>query len=276
MVRPKGVRRTTAGWLLIAASLAFVVALAAGRAEPTAFAGACDTSEQAGDPDNDGLTNGTEGALGTDPCVGDTDGDGIKDGYEVNDFGTDPLLYDTDEDGLADGEEVDALGTDALDADSDDDGLSDGDEVNTHATDALDPDTDADGLTDGQEVNGVASPKPALGTFFTDPLEPDTDGDGCSDGRELGTDPALGGLRDPTNEWDFYDTDGDGKVSLLGDIMPVVARYQQTADDPDYDDAFDRGPPLGPNSWNLSAADGHISFTVDVLGVARQWQHRCV
>lgn len=42
------------------------------------------------DPDNDGLTNAEEFAIGTDPMNDDTDGDGMTDGWEVT-HGLDPL-----------------------------------------------------------------------------------------------------------------------------------------------------------------------------------------
>lgn len=34
----------------------------------------------------------------------------------------------------------------------------------------------------------------------------DTDADGCTDFQELGSTAGLGGLRDPFNKWDYFDT----------------------------------------------------------------------
>jgi len=68
------------------------------------------------DPDDDGLTNDEEAALGTDPMHWDTDRDGISDYDEVHVHGTDPLDVDTDGDGVSDGAELRA-GTDPLDPD---------------------------------------------------------------------------------------------------------------------------------------------------------------
>jgi uncharacterized protein YegL len=58
------------------------------------------------DADSDGLTNGTEVALGTDPLLTDTDTDGLSDREEYLVQHTDPLNPDTDGDGGEDGWEV--------------------------------------------------------------------------------------------------------------------------------------------------------------------------
>jgi len=76
------------------------------------------------DPDNDGLTNAEETALGTDPNDPDTDADGLNDGDEVtgdlntsfSNDPTDPLNPDTDGDGFTDGAEVISMFTDPNDA----------------------------------------------------------------------------------------------------------------------------------------------------------------
>jgi hypothetical protein len=60
----------------------------------------------------------------------------------------------------------------------------------------------------------------------------DTDDDGCSDLRENGPDETLGGLRDFTNPWDFYDVLGpgaalpaDGVIGLPIDILGVIYQF---------------------------------------------------
>ncbi|HEX5222955.1 MAG TPA: LamG-like jellyroll fold domain-containing protein [Verrucomicrobiae bacterium] len=104
----------------------------------------------AGNPDNDGLTNLEEFALGTRADLADTDADGLSDGAELTrvDAGwpmpptgavspTNPLNPDTDGDGLRDGVETDTgtyvsannTGSDPLVQDSDNDGVTDGAEV---------------------------------------------------------------------------------------------------------------------------------------------------
>jgi hypothetical protein len=120
-----------------------------------------------GDPDNDGLTNAEEFALGTNPLVADTDNDGLSDAEEKS-LGTNPLNPDTDGDGLRDGDEVSLYETDPLEADTDGDGLSDGLEVLVYGTNPLVADTDGDGVPDGEEVRLGTDPlKAELPTVFS-------------------------------------------------------------------------------------------------------------
>ena len=123
----------------------------------------------------------------------------------------------------------------------------------------------------GITVNCVPGPQP----------EPaDTDGDGCSDQREVGQDETLGGLRDFLNPHDFYDVLGagggppDSIIDLPNDILGVIQRFSPTGAAP-YDVAFDRGPSVGPNPWNMSAPDGVIDLPNDILGVIQQFNHSC-
>ena len=109
----------------------------------------------------------------------------------------------------------------------------------------------------------------------------DTDGDGCSDVRENGPDETLGGLRHYKNPWDFYDVLGpgaslpkDGIIDLPNDILSVIAHFSPSGSAP-YDAAFDRGPQIGANVWNMSAPDGVIDLPNDVLGVILQFGHDC-
>ncbi|MCI0776534.1 MAG: hypothetical protein J4N95_00005 [Chloroflexi bacterium] len=112
----------------------------------------------------------------------------------------------------------------------------------------------------------------------TDAPDPfvDTDGDGCTDLRELGLDERSGGQRDPTNPWDFYDTNSDGIVDLANDILGVILSFSPEGQPP-YDVQFDRGPWTGPNSWNeTQGPDGVIDLPNDILGVIQQFGHSCV
>ena len=141
--------------------------------------------------------------------------------------------------------------------------------------------TDGDGLSNCEEVSGVEG-KPGLGgPFFTDPFDPDTDDDGCNDGQEVGADETLGGRRDPTNPWDYYDVLGpgaalptDGVIDLPNDILGVIQHFSPHGQPP-YDVQFDRGVSSGPNPWNMTAPDGVIDLPNDVLGVILQFNHNC-
>lgn len=109
----------------------------------------------------------------------------------------------------------------------------------------------------------------------------DSDGDGCSDQAELGSNPSLGGRRDPNNPWDFFDTPmftRDGRISV-GDISGVVSHFGQSGDpdapQPTYDPRFDRGPAApGRDPWDTGPPDGTIT-TSDLAAVASQIGHSC-
>ena len=100
----------------------------------------------------------------------------------------------------------------------------------------------------------------------------DTDGDGCPDAQELGTNPVLGGGRDPLNPWDYFNPTHDGK-NRVDDILAVVQHYEKNAGDPGYDTKYDRTY-LGPNKWNLGPPDGMIRV-VDILAEIYQYHHDC-
>lgn len=123
------------------------------------------------------------------------------------------------------------------------------------------------------DPDGVTNIVPAVDQIAVQCVQ-DTDGDGCSAARENGADEMTGGLRDDNNPYDFYDTNGNRRVDLPNDILGVIARWSANPQQP-YDAIYDRGPSEGPNAWNMTAPDGHISLTIDILGVVRQWQHHC-
>jgi hypothetical protein len=176
----------------------------------------------AGDPDNDKLTNLQEYRLGTDPLVADadTDNDGLPDALEIA-LGTNPLVPDAgadpDNDGLTNLQES-QLDTNPLNPDTDGDGMPDGWEVahglNPLFNDAA-KDPDCDGLPNLQEyLQG------------TDPHNPDTDGDGLTDGDEV-----TNRLTSPTKA----DTDGDGIPDKWELDHGLNALVNDAALDPDHD-----------------------------------------
>lgn len=158
----------------------------------------------------------------------------------------------------------------------------------------------------GQLGNNVVTGTP-LYSSSTDarvPVEAD-DGDGCTAAQERGSNEALGGMRDPLNHWDFFDTPDaggarDGVVTYDpeetdDDVDRVFARYFANDDggtatpnrysDPlstpiptpdEYFPAYDRSaPPAGAEKWQLGPPDGTIDLFNDIIGVANQAGHDC-
>ena len=126
----------------------------------------------------------------------------------------------------------------------------------------------------------------------------DTDGDGCTDQEELAVSPTLGGQREPTNFWDFYDVPAgapplrDQMVNII-DIAAVVLRFGTVSDPPltkqaalleavmappdmsSYHAAFDRGGPIvGQDLWDLLGPNGSINI-IDIGAAVIQFGHTC-
>jgi hypothetical protein len=122
--------------------------------------------------------------------------------------------------------------------------------------------------------------------------EPDADLDGCPDAREQGSVPQLGGMRDPQNFWDFFDTPAPGgirdRVASVADISRVVARFGSsgpavTIGDalampppaPAYHAGFDRTPSITAGQpWRTRAANGSVTVQDVTLAVA-SFGHSC-
>ena len=197
-----------------------------------------------GDPDGDGLINGSELALKTIPSKNDTDDDGLKDGVELT-SGSDPRLADSDGDGLPDGPEVLVHSTNPLRPDSDLDGLTDGAEVNTHGTSPTDQDTDDDDYTDGVEVANGTNPKSATSFPLLSSHGKTVFGADAGEGLDLtgtflhafnvGTNGSPGAIRGVN-----FTTDAEPGISVLApNQIPGWSGAPNMGDSPD-DDALEQ------------------------------------
>ncbi len=129
----------------------------------------------------------------------------------------------------------------------------------------LDPcasDSDGDGLDDTEELD----------YYGTNPAKADTDGDGCADNREMGPTANLGGLRDPVDQWDYFNPTHDGK-NRIDDILLVVHQFFKDEGDPAYNVDTDRTL-VGPNAWNTGPPDG-MQRVDDILNSVHQFFHDC-
>ncbi|MEX1253032.1 MAG: flexitail domain-containing putative surface protein [Dehalococcoidia bacterium] len=144
---------------------------------------------------------------------------------------------------------------------------------------------------------------PEPGELFTDTGsdgcvdQSDDDLDGCFAAVELGTNPALGGLRDPSSFWDFMDVwageppSRDRNVSI-SDVGAIVGRFGKMHATPPtkpealaealtpptdltgYHADFDRNGASGPNPSDVLPPDGVISIG-DVGLAVTQFGHTC-
>jgi hypothetical protein len=129
----------------------------------------------------------------------------------------------------------------------------------------------------------------------------DSDGDGCSDQEELGSNPVLGGQRDPHNFWDFYDVPvpshyasggggtRDKAIGITTDMVALLtyAGSTNTGSDPRYNVdldgdgvqdgiEYDRTPSAYPSQlWRSGPPDGGIGVTTDVVAMIKQGGHSC-
>ena len=151
-------------------------------------------------------------------------------------------------------------------ADADSDGMPDVYEsqhaclgVNVHDSSA---DPDSDGYTNITEYQ--------VGTL---PCDFDTDNDGCADSEEDPTrSPMIGGQRDPTNGYDFYDVNGTKKVDGA-DIGLVRSNFNATGPIPLEDAIYDRSAGVAP--WAPNGPDTKIN-AVDIGAVRNSFNHSCL
>ena len=131
-----------------------------------------------------------------------------------------------------------------------------------------------------------------------EPSGSDSDGDGCDNANEQGSNPIFGGLRNPNNPWDFFDTPAgtpparDKMVNII-DIAAIVLRFGTVSDPPpteeealaeaftpppdltSYHAAFDRGGPIpGEDLWDLLPPNGSINI-IDIGAAIVQFGHTC-
>ncbi len=101
----------------------------------------------------------------------------------------------------------------------------------------------------------------------------DSDGDGCTDAKELGTDPVLGGDRNPNDPWDFYDVNGDKRIDL-SDVLDILGKFGLGPDNPGYDPKFDRQAPDGTKLYKTAADNDGIDLS-DALLNLESFGHGC-
>jgi hypothetical protein len=106
----------------------------------------------------------------------------------------------------------------------------------------------------------------------TNPCDLDTDNDGCADSEEdPSRSPMIGGQRDPTNGYDFYDVNGTKKVDGA-DIGLVRFNFNSSGPTPLEDLIYDRSTGAAP--WAPNGPDYKIN-AVDIGIVRISFNHSC-
>ena len=131
----------------------------------------------------------------------------------------------------------------------------------------------ADDLDDGDGNTSRRTPRVDARVALLTDDSADFDGDGCTNGQEFGTDPGLGGRRNPLSPWDYMDPTGDG-MNRIDDVLAVIGRYHIDAGNPDYREATDRTA-VGPYPWSLGPPNGEQRID-DVLNALTQYFHDCL
>ena len=149
--------------------------------------------------------------------------------------------------------------------------------------DCADPDDDNDTVLDGADnCRLVANPGQADGDAdglgdACDPFPADQDGDddGCTDGQESGPNHVIGGERDPSEFWDFYDVTGDKAIDL-GDTLLILGHFGHGPMDDPTDQLADRVIPMvfASQPWRTAESDDGIDLT-DALNNLRSFGDAC-
>lgn len=103
-------------------------------------------------------------------------------------------------------------------------------------------------------------------------INSDADSSGCTNREEAGGNPMLGGQRNPTIFWDFYDVNFSGKVDSV-DIGLVRSNFNGVGPTPPEDLIYDRAP--GPYGWAPSGPNNVIN-SIDIALVRASFNHSCV
>jgi hypothetical protein len=104
--------------------------------------------------------------------------------------------------------------------------------------------------------------------------ERDTDGDGCPNKAELSDTQAAGGLRDPSNHWDYFNPTHDG-LNRVDDILKVVnAYFCDNGSCPEYSAETDRTALVGSNAWDFAKPNGQQRVD-DILAAVKSYFHDC-
>ena len=170
--------------------------------------------------------------------------------------------------------------------------------------DCRDNDDDNDGVKDASDncprtLGGDADQTDADADLAGVPCDPDDtvvdfDLDGCADGEELRLNIALGGGRNPSNFWDFFDTPDPNappgapnyqrdKAITVADVFRVAARFGATGTATTVADALSAAPASGYHAgYDRSTvmgkrhgpADGAVAVA-DVFAVASSFGHSC-
>ena len=141
----------------------------------------------------------------------------------------------------------------------------------------------SNGLTNAQCIAGTP---PGTGSVIpvhitrqaakaTPPAGRDTDLDGCPNKRELSDTAGQGGLRDPSNHYDYMNATKDG-LNRVDDILAVVNQYfiDDPVGNPDMKSQTDRTAISGGNAWNLGPPNGQQRVD-DILASVKQYFHDC-
>jgi hypothetical protein len=163
--------------------------------------------------------------------------------------------------------------------------------------DCRDPDDDNDTVADDTDncpvtpsTNQADGDSDLLGDiceavpYGTNPSSPDSDNDGCRDGVEVRTGaftPEMGGDRDPTSQWDFYDVpvpplsasnpnSPRDKAASLGDVASVLFYFGTTADDATTPNS--NGATYGSNHNMNSVPDGVEYDRTSSSNMAKPWR----